>query len=191
MATISRLPQATKSMAPPIPLTILPGIIQLAILPDSSTSIAPITVRSTCPPRIIAKDSELEKELPVLGPENIEIAPPTENIQTENLIKLINSFKNDGTKVVLFITPLNHYYLSSISSSQNETFNQTIKLKLVSDNSPDAILEGITDKITVDEKSTAETFWLTKVLGDYNINKVGENFMFDNNGQAMLMKRVD
>jgi hypothetical protein len=42
----------------------------------------------------------------------------------------------------------------------------------------------------MDEDSMSEIFWLTKVLGDYNINKVGENFMFDNKGQAMLLQRI-
>jgi hypothetical protein len=43
----------------------------------------------------------------------------------------------------------------------------------------------------MDDASTSEIFWLTKVLGDYNINKVGDKFMFDNNGQAMLLQRIE
>ena len=48
-------------MAPPIPFTILPGIIQFARLPSRSTWSAPRIVRSTWPPRTIAKESALEK----------------------------------------------------------------------------------------------------------------------------------
>ena len=48
-------------MAPPMPFTILPGIIQLARLPSRSTCSAPRIVRSTWPPRTIAKESALEK----------------------------------------------------------------------------------------------------------------------------------
>ncbi|ANB12870.1 hypothetical protein AWJ20_1148 [Sugiyamaella lignohabitans] len=47
---------ATKSMAPPIPLTI-PGRAQLARSPNSDTCIAPRMVRSTRPDLIIANDS--------------------------------------------------------------------------------------------------------------------------------------
>jgi hypothetical protein len=43
----------------------------------------------------------------------------------------------------------------------------------------------------MDESSISEIFWLTKVLGDYNINKVGDKFMFDNRGQAMLLQRIE
>ena len=61
IATITRRAPATRSMAPPMPFTILPGIIQLARLPCSSTSMAPSTLRSIWPPRIMAKESALEK----------------------------------------------------------------------------------------------------------------------------------
>ena len=56
MVTMMFSAPATRSMAPPMPLTSLPGIIQEAMLPRTSTSKAPSTVRSTWPPRIMAKD---------------------------------------------------------------------------------------------------------------------------------------
>ena len=46
MTTMRRLTPATRSIAPPIPLTSLPGIIQFARSPCSSTSIAPRIARS-------------------------------------------------------------------------------------------------------------------------------------------------
>ncbi|MNQ97962.1 hypothetical protein D3C85_1136340 [compost metagenome] len=55
MATIIFLAEATRSMAPPMPFTILPGIFQLAISPFSDTSMAPKMVRSTFCARIIPK----------------------------------------------------------------------------------------------------------------------------------------
>ena len=59
--TITRLAAATRSIAPPIPLIILPGIIQLARSPVSATCIAPRIAQSMWPPRIMAKDSADEK----------------------------------------------------------------------------------------------------------------------------------
>ena len=61
MTTITRLTPATRSMAPPMPLTILPGIIQLARSPFTATCIAPRIDRSMWPPRIIPKLSAEEK----------------------------------------------------------------------------------------------------------------------------------
>jgi hypothetical protein len=72
----------------------------------------------------------------------------------------------------------------------HKPFNQSIKLKMVREDSLESILETTQSTITVDVKSTAEIFWLTKVLGNYNINKIGDNFILDNNGQAMLLQRI-
>lgn len=61
IVTITFDPHATKSIAPPIPLTNFLGIIQFAISQVSLISIAPSMVKSRCPPLIIAKDWEDEK----------------------------------------------------------------------------------------------------------------------------------
>lgn len=53
----------TKSIAPPIPLTNFPGIIQLAISQVEETYIAPKIVKSKCPPRMIPNEVELLKIL--------------------------------------------------------------------------------------------------------------------------------
>ena len=55
MATIILSAEATRSIAPPIPLTMTPGIFQLAMSPFWATSIAPKIVRCTCLARIIPK----------------------------------------------------------------------------------------------------------------------------------------
>ena len=73
----------------------------------------------------------------------------------------------------------------------HKPFNKQIKLRMVKEAATDSILEGVVDTIVMDDVSTSEIFWLTKVLVDYNINKVGDKFMFDNNGQAMLLQRIE
>ena len=49
IATIIFFALATRSMAPPTPFTILPGIVQLAMSPLSITSTDPNPVRAICP----------------------------------------------------------------------------------------------------------------------------------------------
>ena len=51
--------RVTRSIAPPMPGTILPGIIQLARCPALSTCRPPSTVTSTWPPRIRPNDMAL------------------------------------------------------------------------------------------------------------------------------------
>lgn len=43
----------------------------------------------------------------------------------------------------------------------------------------------ISETIKIDTQSTAETLWLTKVLGDFNITKYGDNFVLENGNEAM------
>lgn len=72
----------------------------------------------------------------------------------------------------------------------HKPFDQKIQLSIVKEDESSAILEGITDTISVDEKATSEMFWLTKVLGDYDIAKFGDNFLFTNGNRSMLLKRI-
>lgn len=69
-------------------------------------------------------------------------------------------------------------------------FDKQIKLKIVKEDESKTILEGINDSLVMDEKSTSEIFWLTKVLGDYDISKFGENFLFTNGNKSMLLQRI-
>ena len=73
----------------------------------------------------------------------------------------------------------------------HKPFDKRVKLRMVKEGESQSILEGSEDKISVDEQSASEIFWLTKVLGDYGINKFGENFLFTNGSKSMLIQRVE
>ncbi len=62
--TSTRRAPATRSIAPPMPLTTLPGIDQLARSPPADTSIAPRIAVPMWPPRIIANEVAESKQLP-------------------------------------------------------------------------------------------------------------------------------
>ncbi len=72
----------------------------------------------------------------------------------------------------------------------HKAYGQKIQLKMIKEDTLEAILETTDGPITVDDSSAAETFWLSKVLGDYEINKIGDNLLFNNNGKAMLLQQV-
>jgi hypothetical protein len=71
----------------------------------------------------------------------------------------------------------------------HKPFNQTVKLRMIAQGDQ-TILENNTDAVRLDPESTSEVFWLTKVLGDYNIAKIGDQLVFDNCGQKMLLQRI-
>ena len=68
----------------------------------------------------------------------------------------------------------------------HKPFNQHIKLKIVDD-----VNESTETGMQVDSNSMSEIFWLTKVLGDYNINKYGDRFAFESNGQTLFLQRIE
>jgi hypothetical protein len=61
MSTMTRAAPWTRSIAPPMPFTILPGTIQLARSPARETCMPPRTAVSMWPPRIMPKESAESK----------------------------------------------------------------------------------------------------------------------------------
>jgi len=104
---------------------------------------------------------------------------------------LITRVRTEGVKRFFSKTLMDDLTLDGDVITIHKPFNQQVKLRMVKEAATDSILEGSEDAITMDQDAMSEIFWLTKVLGDYQINKVGDKFMFDNNGQAMLLQRMD
>jgi hypothetical protein len=112
--------------------------------------------------------------------------PPTAGAYDGMMTKI----KVEGIKRFFGKTLMDDLTLDGDVITIHKPFDKKVQLRMVKEADTDTILEGSTDTISMDEDSMSEIFWLTKVLGNYNINKVGENFMFDNNGQAMLLQRI-
>lgn len=70
----------------------------------------------------------------------------------------------------------------------HKPYDKNFKFKVVEDQDSVAVVEGA---ISMDEKSASEVFWLTKVFGDYDIAKIGENFLFTNGDKTMLLQRIE
>ncbi len=103
----------------------------------------------------------------------------------------VTRVKTEGIKRFFNKTLMDDLTLDGNVITIHKPFDKKVKLEIVKEDSTDAILEGIEDAITMDEASMSEIFWMTKVLGDYSINKIGEAFVFNNGSQAMLLKRID
>lgn len=73
----------------------------------------------------------------------------------------------------------------------HKPYNQSIKLKMVKEDSAENILAETTGSLELDSVAMGEIFWLTKVLGDYSINKISDGFVFENGEKAMILKRME
>lgn len=103
----------------------------------------------------------------------------------------VNRVQTENVKRFFSKTLMDDLTMSGNVITIHKPFNNKIQLEVVKDDTPESILEGVEDNLAVDEKSMSEIFWLTKVLGDYGINKIGENFMFTNGSRSMLLKRKE
>jgi hypothetical protein len=102
----------------------------------------------------------------------------------------MNKMQTENVKRFFSKTLMDDLTLEGNIITIHKHFDKKVQLQMVKDGNAESILEGIDDGYTVDEAASSEMFWLTKVLGDYNINKVGENFVFNNGNRSMLLKRI-
>jgi len=116
-----------------------------------------------------------------------KIIPLSPRLYEEHLIGL----KVEGLKRFFTKTLMDDLTLDGDIITIHKPFDQKIRLRMVKEDSKDNILENTTDSVTLDEKAVSEMFWLTKVLGDYNINKIGDTFVFENGDKAMLLQRIE
>ena len=76
------------------------------------------------------------------------------------------------------------------SISFKRTYSGTVTFKIVNSNSKQNIYESIKGPIILETKNMAEVMFLTKVIGNYNINKIGNTFIFENDGWAVALERI-
>jgi len=66
-------------------------------------------------------------------------------------------------------------------------FDKKIQMRLLDDSDSQSVVEGA---MSMDNDSMGEIFWLTKVLGDYNINKFEDKLLFTNGNKTLLLQRI-
>lgn len=103
---------------------------------------------------------------------------------------VLTKVKTEGIKKFFSKTLMDNLTLNGDVITIHKPFGKQVQLQMIKEGSTESILEGIEDGYSVDEAASSEMFWLTKVLGDYGINKVGENFVFNNGNHSMLLKRI-
>lgn len=101
---------------------------------------------------------------------------------------LMNKIKTESVKTFFNKTLMDDLSIDNDIITIHKPFDQKIQLRWLNEDDSQAVVEGT---IGVDPESTAEVFWLTKVLGDYDISKFGDKFLFTNGDRAMLLQRID
>jgi hypothetical protein len=85
-------------------------------------------------------------------------------------------------------SPLDYLLIENGVLVFKRPFNNPVKLKMLEHGTRTGILDKLAGNIRVDESATAETTWLTKYFGDYNITKYGDHFVFENDNTVMVFE---
>jgi hypothetical protein len=103
---------------------------------------------------------------------------------------LMTKVKTEGIKKFFSKTLMDDLTLDGNVITIYKPFNQQIKFKLVPEETSKSILENTASNIQVDSVSMGEVFWMTKVLGDYGITKIGEQFLLKNKNESLVLERL-
>ncbi len=89
----------------------------------------------------------------------------------------------------------NNSMLESVRMSGNiiefkKVWADPIKFKYLQFGNKQEILESIDEKISVDYTDMAEIMFLTKYIGNYNITKLGNKFVFENKNRVIVLEKI-
>jgi hypothetical protein len=54
----------------------------------------------------------------------------------------------------------------------------------------ESVYKNLTGKLMIESKDIAEVLFFTKYIGNYNINKISDYFVFENENYALTLERV-
>lgn len=69
-------------------------------------------------------------------------------------------------------------------------YAEPLKFKYLTSGKTRQVLENVEDRIAVSHNDMAEVMFLTKYIGNYNITKLGDKFMFENKGHAIILEKL-
>lgn len=116
--------------------------------------------------------------------ENLKTIPSSSN----EYMGFMNRLRTEGVRQFFNKTLMDDLTIDGDIITIHKPWGNHVRMQWMNEQDPSAIVEGAAN---MDPTATAEMFWLTKVLGNYDINKINDQFLFTNGDRAMLLRRVD
>ncbi len=69
------------------------------------------------------------------------------------------------------------------------TFSSPVTFNIITSGTRQEVYESVKGPIMLESKDMAEVMFLSKFIGNYNITKVGDTFIFENSGYAVALER--
>ena len=118
--------------------------------------------------------------------ENLKTAVPTDketyNVATERnvLENFTNFFSNSYVDEIQLLDE---------SITFKRVYSGPVSFNILTSGPKQEVYESIKGPIVLEGKDMAEVMFLTKVIGNYNITKIKDTFIFENSGWAVALKR--
>ena len=118
--------------------------------------------------------------------ESLEIHVPKDKgaykivTQENNLNNFSNFFSNSYADTLNVVDE---------SISFTRPYAGTVTFDIINSGNRQAVYDNVKGPIMLEGKDMAEVMFLTKVIGNYNINKIGNTFIFERNGWAVALER--
>lgn len=81
-------------------------------------------------------------------------------------------------------------HLLDESISFKNTWKDPVRFKIITSGPKQEVYNSINGAIMLESKDIAEVMFLTKYIGNYNITKVGNAFIFENSGYAVVLEKI-
>jgi hypothetical protein len=93
-----------------------------------------------------------------------------------------------------FTNFFNRSYIENIESLENDLtfkkmFSENLRMRIKDFGPIDQVYQNLGGRMDVSSSAISESLYLTKYLGNYNITKVGDNFVFENEGYAVVLEK--
>ena len=118
--------------------------------------------------------------------ENLATAIPVDKASYEEVTK---QHRLDNFQEFFVNSFADEIQLLDESISFKRIYGDTVIFDIINSGSRQAIYESIKGPIVLESSSMAEIMFLSKYIGNYNITKVGDTFIFENSGWAVALKR--
>jgi hypothetical protein len=103
----------------------------------------------------------------------------------------LRQVKTEGLKNFFNKTLMDDLSLENDIITIYKPYGKTFRFKIIKEDEKEKILETTQTAAMLDHVAMGEIFWLTKVFGDYNINKTEGGFVFENGDKAILLQRIE
>ena len=115
-----------------------------------------------------------------------ELVPRTSN---EYDIKIKENHMNN------FSNFFNKSYLESIAVDDDDIifrrkYSDPLRMRITSSGPRHNVYENLKGPMMIEGRDIAEILYITKYLGNYNISKIGNSFVFENEGYAVVLEKV-